>query len=239
MTKINPFTATILAISLFSNVACNMNCVSASGNIISETREVESFSGISFRSSGKILLRSGASQPISIKTDDNILALLKTEVKNDVLEVYLDECVTGRRTLEIEVFMDRITELSISGSGEIVGLDSFKGNDVELNVSGSGDILVGLDAKELDSHVSGSGTITVTGKTDEHKMHISGSGDIYARDLSSESASAYISGSGSCQIHVKDDLDAHISGSGTVEYSGSPEVSSSISGSGKVISRGK
>jgi hypothetical protein len=166
------------------------------------------------------------------------MALLKNEVKNGTLVVYLDECVTGRRTLEIEVFMDRIKELSISGSGEIVGLDEFKGDDVELNVSGSGDILVSLDADNLESSVSGSGTITVTGKVDEHKLHISGSGDIYARDLSSETASAFISGSGSCQIHVRDELDAHISGSGTVEYSGSPKVKSSISGSGKVLSRG-
>jgi hypothetical protein len=238
MTKLNPFTTAILAISLLSSVACNMNCVSASGNVISETREVGSFSGISLRSSGKILLKSGGSQPISIKSDDNILALLKTEVKNGTLVIYLDECVTGRRTLEIEVFMDRIKELSISGSGEIVGLDEFKGDDVELNISGSGDILVSLDADNLESSVSGSGTITITGKMDEHKLHISGSGDIYARDLSSETASAFISGSGSCQIHVRDELDAHISGSGTVEYSGSPKVKSSVSGSGKVISRG-
>ncbi|MEF8983378.1 MAG: DUF2807 domain-containing protein [Bacteroidales bacterium] len=44
-----------------------------------------------------------------------------------------------------------------------------------------------------------------------------------------------ISGSGSCDVHVTENLEVDVSGSGKVRYEGNPVIDADISGSGKVV----
>ena len=59
--------------------------VTASGNLVSETRTVDSFHSISANIVGRIFLTQGSLQELRIETPQNILDVLKTEVNNGVL----------------------------------------------------------------------------------------------------------------------------------------------------------
>jgi|FLOH01.1.fsa_nt_gi hypothetical protein len=223
-----------LAVSAVLLQGCLMDCVSPSTNVTTETRAVPVFTGIKLLGSGTVVLHSGAPAPLTIRCNENIFPYLKTVVEGSTLVISFDKCVTGRTTLEIDATIQELQLLELSGSGKIIGVDNLDGSSMDLNISGSGDIVANIEANNVDSRISGSGTITLAGRVNDHNIRISGSGDLVGFDLISADASASISGSGTCELNVSNDLEVHISGSGDVIYKGSPEIHSNISGSGTV-----
>ena len=70
-----------LAILPFLTTGCsilfNGKSVQGSGNIILEEREVSEFNKVHLKGSGNVFLNRGEKQSLTIKTDDNIMPLLK------------------------------------------------------------------------------------------------------------------------------------------------------------------
>ena len=132
----------------------------------------------------------------------------------------------------------RSSSKSIAASvADRVVVPLWQADPVDAQISGSGDLSLELEARSVIARISGSGGIAMSGRTESLETRISGSGGLSAFDLETGNASIRISGSGSCKVHVKDELDVHISGSGSVDYKGNPKVNVSGSGSGSVQSK--
>ena len=84
---------------------------------------------------------------------------------------------------------------------------------------------------------TGSGNVTVSDPISVDRMEISliGSGGFYGFPLTASRCQADISGSGNCEITVKENLDVVVDGSGSVYYKGSPIIHEDITGSGRVV----
>ena len=136
----------------------------------------------------------------------------------------------------ITIFVPEIQQLDSYGSSDIYGESEFRQNgNMELGLYGSGEIDMYLDLDNLDIFLSGSGDVYVEGFADNVDIAITGSGWVKSFNLNSDFSDITISGSGSAEVTVDNDLDVTISGSGDVFYKGHPDVSSSITGSGKVV----
>jgi len=83
----------------------------------------------------------------------------------------------------------------------------------------------------------GSGNVTVSDpmSVDQMKVYLMGSGSFFGFPLSASACQVDISGSGECEITVRNDLDVVIDGSGSVYYKGSPLIHEDITGSGQVV----
>lgn len=204
--------------------------------VISETREVSSFHSIRLSVNGEVTVTQGKGQSLVIRADDDVMSRLRTRVKNGTLVISSVGGIMRSALLEIDIEMEDIKGLGISGSGTIMVNDRIKADDVSLTISGSGDIFLELDASEINTKISGSGKINLSGTVKSHTIDISGSGDMKAFDLLTDTTSVKISGSGDCMVNVSDNLDVKISGSGDVEYKGNPKVNFKGSGSGTVKS---
>lgn len=228
-------TTLVITISwLFACVSFG-GCIDGSGNMKRETREVSDFSGINVSGSMDVYLTQGSTQSLVVEADDNLLDLIKTDVKGKELYIGSKKCFNSRKDLKVFITIPTLTSLTISGSSDAKGSDVFKCGDLSLRVSGSGSITLNLEAKDIEMSISGSGEISLKGTAEDMNIRISGSGDLNARDLESKDVTAIVSGSGDCQVTPKGDLNAIISGSGDVTYYGKPgSVDSSISGSGSV-----
>ncbi|MCB1694092.1 MAG: DUF2807 domain-containing protein, partial [Pseudomonadales bacterium] len=66
---------------------------------------------------------------------------------------------------------------------------------------------------------------------------VSGAGHYKADRLISDFAQVRLSGAGTADVSVSDDLDVVISGPGRVSYAGYPEIVKRITGSGKLVRR--
>jgi hypothetical protein len=176
-------------------------------------------------------------QKVEIKTDENILPLIKTEVKGDLLEISHENYNLRPTTLEIQLSMKRLRGVTISGSGDVSGQSAFEADEFRAEINGSGKMDLAVVASRLATQINGSGSMALTGKADEHQAKINGSGSIRAFGLESKKASISIAGSGDCSLCTSEFLTASISGSGDVIYTGSPRVESRVKGTGSVKAR--
>jgi hypothetical protein len=136
----------------------------------------------------------------------------------------------------ITIFVPEIRQLDSYGSSDIYGESEFRQNgNMELGLMGSGEIDMYLDIDNLDVFLPGSGDFYLEGFADNVDIAITGSGWVRSFNLNSDFSDITLSGSGSAEVTVDNDLDISISGSGDVFYKGHPDISSSITGSGKVI----
>ena len=218
-------------------IVINGKSVQGSGNIITQEREVSEFSKVHLKGSGKVFLTPGKKQSLEIKTDDNIMPLIETDVSGKKLTISHGKHHLRPTVFEVFITVKNLKGVAISGSGDISGKGRFVTETFYAEISGSGDVDLEVETSKLASKISGSGAIRLAGKAQDYTVSISGSGEINAFDVQAETVSVKISGSGDCRVHAAESLDAKISGSGDVYYKGRPRINTKISGSGSLISR--
>jgi hypothetical protein len=210
--------------------------IEGSGVVRTESRIVSSFTAIVVEGSGNVTLSQGKTQSLSVETDDNLLPLVKTEVRAGVLYLGFKEGVKTRHVSQLE-FLITVVELSavkISGSGNMHTTGLVRADALSLEIAGSGGIYAELDVGRLGVAISGSGGITTEGATDHLSLTISGSGSMQGRDLVSGEAEVSVNGSGEAVINARRTISINVSGSGRVAYGGGAKATVTSSGSGTI-----
>ena len=193
------------------------NNIQGSGNIISESRELNNFTSIMLLGSIDVNIKTSESNNCVVVADDNLIPYIKTEVVNNKLNISLNESYSSEEKLVVNINTPNYDEVSLSGSGNINILD-FKNNNLSLNISGSGNI-------------------TGNGEVETLVVKINGSGNLMSKEIKSKSATITINGSGDGEVFASDSISAKINGSGNIKYFGNPEnVDSIINGSGDIKS---
>jgi hypothetical protein len=199
-------------------------CISTAFAQTKETRNVGTFTKISFRVPGKLYLRQGSPQKVEIEGKKSVLDEIDSDVEGSRLVIekkgkWMDWNWGAGDEVNVYITVKDIEGLSVAGSGDIIGETRIVANNLELSVSGSGNLKIEADASgEMEADVSGSGDLQVKGKCRNFDSDVSGSGKVIM-DMS-----------------IAEDADLGISGSGKIEASGrANKVKASISGSGKVL----
>jgi hypothetical protein len=230
----------ILAILPFLTEGCiivaNGKTVRGSGSFVTEEREVSEFDKVHLKGSGNVFLNRGETQSLTIKTDDNIMPYIESDVSGKKLTVSHGKHHLRPTVFEVFITVKHLEGVAISGSGDVRSEDRFLANNFYAEISGSGDLDIEVEAGILASKISGSGSIHLSGKANDFSVSISGSGDINAFDVQANNVSVKISGSGKCKVTATESLEAKISGSGDVYYRGRPKINTKMSGSGSLIS---
>lgn len=227
------FIMTALTMTLFS--ACKKECIEGSDNEVTIERTLTAFQRVDAAGFFPVYVHKSSEYKVQIKGDDNVVGLVRTELSNVTLKIYLPtKCVRKSPDLEVHVYMPSAERLVLSGSGGLIATDGIEGDVLDLVLSGSGSIKASSQTEYLSAKVTGSGNISIDGKSSIADFEVQGSGDIRAYNLIAEDASILISGSGNTLVHVTNHIDAQIKGSGDVRYKGEATVSSAISGSGNV-----
>lgn len=219
-----------------------LETITGNGNIKKETREVSGFSGVALSGSMNVKISYGSSNSITVEGDENLLPYIETKVEDGVLQIKRMNKVREFKTrskLMVYVSLTKVTELRVSGSGNITGNGDFSNEGkTTIAVSGSGNIDVEINSfKETKIAISGSGNVTIKGKsTNNIDANISGSGNIDCSDVACDDVFAHVSGSGSIKVYANKSIDARVSGSGNIYYKGSAtNINLRSSGSGKII----
>jgi hypothetical protein len=191
--------------------------VRGSGNVITESRDVSGFNQIAVLGSGNVVVDVNGSESLTVEAEDNIMPLLKTEVRNGRLELSVESSISPTVEVKYTITAATLDGLSISGSGNVAA--------------------TGIDAEAFDVEIRGSGKVEPVGTAETLTLGISGSGRYAGEGLIASVGTVRVSGSGDAVVHVTDDLDAEVAGSGSVKYIGEPSLTTSISGSGDISQR--
>jgi len=211
--------------------------VQGSGRIVKQNRQVSGFTGLSLSVPGRVELRIGSSEGVTVEADDNVLPLLETVVEDGTLKIRPARRNLNLQTRGIRVVVQAraIERLSLGGSGSIHA-DPLKARRLDVDVGGSGSVnLKGVEADTLSVAIGGSGDLQAAGGTvGAMSVSIGGSGDVDLGRVQATSASVSVSGSGEATVWPRNTLSVSIAGSGDVHYYGDPQVRKSVAGSGEV-----
>lgn len=249
----------LLAFSL-STACFAANVVKGSGNTRRETRKVDSFDAVAVRA-GIHLTVSIGDPLVEVKADDNVLALVRTEVKDGTLEVgferqsWTDSFRMISGTVEVTVRTPRLREVDASGGSEAkvdagtegsLRLQSSGGSHItidkagarKLKIDASGGATVdaaGIDADELDAGGSGGAVLTLSGRAQRAKLRFSGGSTIKARSLAVDELNVGGSGGGEARLRSAESIKGGLSGGSTLHVGGSPRSKVSTSGGSEVV----
>ena len=194
------------------------NGIEGSGDMITETRNLDEFSRIISSGSTDIYVTVGEDQMVTLIFDDNLIDMIETDVRGKTLEIYCEDSYSSRRSCRIEISVPSLESVRLSGSGDMEIYD-LQGEVFEYTISGSGDL-------------------RAEGEIDELDIRVSGSGDVDARDLKAQEAYVKVSGSGDVKVYASEGFRGRVTGSGDIDIYGNPEhVSRHVSGSGDIRKR--
>ena len=231
-----------IAIAIMSISACSQaqfhKSVHGNGDVVTQERRGENFTGISVSTGIDVYLKQGDKESISVETDENLQEYIITEVRGGVLHIYTEVNIRDAEKKKVYVTMKEITSVKTSSAGDVLGETMIKCNKLELSASSAGDIKLEVSAKEINVDISSSGDITLTGDTDLLSADLSSAGDLNAFDLIAREADVSASSAGDADINVSEKITAHASSAGDINYQGNPKwVDAHSSSAGSVHKR--
>ena len=122
---------------------------------------------------------------------------------------------------EVTVFAN-IEEIEISGGIELE-MDAFKSRKIDFDLKGGAKVYVyNIDAEKVEIDVAGAAEMDLSGKADVFEIELAGAGTIDAKSLVSKKAEIKMSGAGTAELSVTDELLTDVDGVGTLTYYGDP-----------------
>ncbi len=216
--------ASALALSMTLLTACgdisitfgdDVSKVKGNGIKATETRAVAAFTAIDATGIGRLKLRVGEIESLTITADENILPLIKSEVKDGVLVLSTTGATKSKTDIVFDATAKTIKRLENSGT-------------VSINASG-------FNGGDLAVETSGVGSITLAGRVDSFKAELSGVGSLDAEALTADRVTTSLSGVGSATVHAEKSINGTVSGVGSLTWKGAAtDVSSNVSGIGRV-----
>jgi len=229
-------------VALASLTACKKGglfCYKADGNIIEETRTVDSFSKIKLNSSFDVIYEQGDVFEVTVKTSKNLMEIVETKVSGETLNIQLKDkkCIKNNFNVTLYVKSPSINSVIINGSADFETLNNPSFNKLDVSIDGSGEVnLDNVSINELDVKINGSGDFDISSADTLvfETISIKGSGGLNTLNVPSKNVLINVDGSGNTKVWAIDNINININGSGDVIYQGSPTTTTNISGSGSV-----
>lgn len=215
MKKIILFSGLILLV-LF--VGCRERGVKGSGNLKTETRQIDDFDELAVSGAYNIEIEVGPETSCEISAEDNLLTYITTEVINGKLVIENSRSISPKRKIRITLQTPSLELIEGSGISNVY--------------------VSGIDERIFNLDLSGAGFIELYGKVEQFNAELSGAGRLEAIELFSRFVNIDASGASSAEIYVSESLVADLSGVGNIEYYGDPQdVKTNISGIGRIVRR--
>lgn len=213
--------------------------ISGNGNVVEETRDVSGFTGVHVSSGIDVYLTEGNEFEVTVEADENLMEVILTELKGDMLVVKTDRVNIRRaRSKKVYVTLPELTELKISSAGDCEGKTPFTCGDLNLGISSAGDLSLYVEAERITLDISSSGDARIAGSTNILDVILSSAGDLNAFDLVANKVDVNVSSAGDARVHATKEISMNVSSAGNIYYKGDARVVHSHSSSaGDIIKR--
>ncbi len=193
--------------------------VVGSGVVVTVDRAVSGFSKVSLNLVGsRLIIEQTGVESLTITGDDNLVALLQSDVIGDRLVLKRPDDIGGFATTQKIVF-----RLTVRTLDEIDATDGNFLGPVEVEATG-------IDSSFLKVILAGPSTMTVARRVDVHAITIGGFARYDAGALPSREAIIDAGGPSHVTLRVSERLSGTINLLASVEYCGNPTVA--VTGSG-------
>jgi hypothetical protein len=206
-------TIILLAVCVTLAAGCRWAGVRGNGHIKTDDRTISAFTEIDAGGAFVIEWQSGP-PALHIKTDENLLDYIESEVSGDTLRLRTREHIWPTHDVKVVASSPTRTGARISGAVKLTA-KQLTGSKFALESSGA-------------SHVSLDGSIG------ELLADMTGASKLEASGLQTKTAEISTTGAGDAEVAVAETLKVAITGAGKVTYSGNPTIEKHITGAGSV-----
>lgn len=209
--------------------------IKGSGNVIKETRQLDSFHSLEVGGAFEIELIKSSEEKIVIETDDNIMPYIKTRVSGGNLDIDNTEDINNPTELKLSIYYKSLDELDISGAASLYSSDVLKASSLDLDCSGASEITLKFEVGTLNGDFSGASKMEFEGSVKSAELDLSGASVLRAYGLEIGDLDLEASGAAVVKVLVIDKLSIEASGASSVRYKGEPRISlNGISGASSV-----
>jgi Putative auto-transporter adhesin, head GIN domain len=206
--------------------------VQGSGILKEEKREVGEFNGVDIGSALQAKVTIGPKSEVTLSGDDNLLSLVKTEVRDGHL-VARFESTTGAQTklpLMLTITTPRLDQVAAGGAAK-VSVKAGEAKTFRVQAEGASSLAIGgVGSETIEIGASGASQITIVGKAKGLTIKASGASQIHANGMPAESVKVDASGASQVETNASASIEGDVSGASTIQVTGQPggrKVSSS------------
>jgi hypothetical protein len=192
--------------------------VVGSGVLRNEKRAIGAFTSINASGAFDVEVVCQKEPSLEIEGDDNLLPLVKTEVRGNTLYIEPDKQFSARKAMRVKLTVQNLESVSSSGA--------------------SGFHISNIKNEQLKIDTSGASNLNLSGETRSLDLEMSGASKVDSGSLRAERVRVSLSGAGKADVYASEELNADVSGAGSVTYAGDPKtVNKKVSGVGSVSKR--
>ncbi|QCW99700.1 DUF2807 domain-containing protein [Aggregatimonas sangjinii] len=162
----------------------------------------------------KAVVSGDDAQEVSIDNDNGRLKI-KMEADN-----FLD----GNDTNVVLYYTNDLSLVDANEGAKITSEDDLESKYLTVRSQEGGKIIIGVNARNLDSKAVTGGEITISGSAENQDVNIRSGGQYNAEKLSSNQTDVTILAGGKAMVNVSDFVDANVTAGGTIEIYGNPET---------------
>lgn len=189
-----------------SRLITNLNAVSIEENAMlkKEIRQVEHFNSINIKGAYVIEIVCQQEQSVEIQAPEDILTLVQTEVRDDILFIFPKNNLPKDEKINIKISAINLRSIDVSGA-----------NNIQIN---------NLKNKQTNINFSGSSNSKISGETEELNVTISGQANFDAQKFVSQRVNLDLSGSIMLEVQANEELNIAMNGVGAINYYGDPKT---------------
>ena len=149
-----------------------------------ENRPVSGFTGIDASSVFNITVTKGSTESLSIEADDNVIQYVRSEVRNGVLHLYLDNRnkLNNTKTLRASIVMKNLDKVTLSGACKLTANDLFTPEKFKGDCSGASSMEVNVNTGYLSIETSGACNVGIKANvTGDTNLDLSGASKIQGK----------------------------------------------------------
>jgi len=197
---------------------------SITGNkiVTTQDRPVTSFHAIKVSGGIDVELSQGNALKLQVEADENLIALIRTEVKEGVLNIYPSESIRDAKTLKIHLTFQKIDAITASGGCDIESNHKLSFDILKVDLSGGCDIELDCKAGNLECKLSGGCDAEFKGEAENGTFDASGGCDVKASEFWLKNCSVDATGGSDVTVYATGELTLKASGASDITYSGNP-----------------
>lgn len=218
-----------------------LDCIKRTGEFVSETRTLPPFTKIYLKDNVNVSVTQGSQQEVKVEAGNNLISLIKTEVKDNELIIENQNRCNWTRSYKngvINVFitLPLLRYITHHGTGKISSTNTLYCDTIDILTRSSGDVELSLSANKVFHHLHETGDVTVRGTSGIQGVFHVGEGYLYAGELQTDITWSHSNASGNEYLNANDFLAVTIDWAGDIYYRGSPAyLDAGGRGKGKLI----
>ena len=232
---------TILILLILGSSSCYFDTretIYGSGNVVTDDREIDDFTGLKVSSGIDVIIRQGKEVSLELEADDNLHDAIITRVVDNTLRIYTEKNIRRARSKKVYLVYTDINSIRISSAGDVKGENTLETEHLDIDLSSAGDLDLEVEAEKITCDISSSGDARLSGKADILRASLSSAGDLYAYDLRTRKADVSCSSAGDARVYATEEFNLRSSSAGSIYYKGSGQVvNSHTSSAGSIVKK--